>query len=89
MEPTKYDNKKVRFELIPPKAFEEIAKVLTYGANKYAPDNWYGLDKSRLIGALHRHLNAYQQGEFLDTEMELSHLAAAAANATCKGGYRA
>lgn len=37
---------------------EEVAKVLTFGARKYAPDNWRKLDnlRARYIGAALRHI---------------------------------
>ncbi|NLA84833.1 MAG: hypothetical protein GX854_09995 [Clostridiales bacterium] len=36
----KYDSEKLRYDLFPVEALEEITKVLTYGAAKYSPDNW-------------------------------------------------
>ena len=40
----KFDGDKLRFDLIPAVAEEEIAKILTFGAKKYGPDNWQKLD---------------------------------------------
>jgi hypothetical protein len=78
----KADGEKVRMELLPFSALEEIAEVLTYGAKKYAPDNWKKVRdaKPRYTGALLRHLASWQKGEKLDLESGLSHLAHMGAN---------
>lgn len=78
----KYDQGKLRFELIPPVAIEEIAKVQTFGANKYGANSWQNLENAeeRYLGALYRHLNAHQQGETFDLESGLSHLSHALTN---------
>lgn len=73
---TKFDQDKPRMELLPSVALEEIAKVLTFGAKKYADHNWKkGISFSRLLGAAFRHLTAYIRGEDKDPESGLSHLA--------------
>ena len=47
--------------MVPTLAVEEIAKVMTYGANKYGAHNWLnGIVYSRLTDALHRHLSAWE-----------------------------
>ena len=76
MKGLKNDSEKLRYELIPPKAIRELAKVLTYGAKKYAPNNWKKVRpfKSRYTGALLRHIELWRNGEKLDSESELSHL---------------
>lgn len=73
----KYDQGKVQWDLFPPEALEEIGKVLTYGAKKYAPDNWRHVEgwKRRYFAALMRHMWAYWKGEKTDEETGLSHLA--------------
>jgi hypothetical protein len=77
----KFDQDKVRMELLPPFAQEEIAKVLTYGARKYDPYNWAkGMPWTRVYGAAIRHLNAFARGEDKDPETGLSHVAHAACN---------
>lgn len=76
----KYDGDKPRMDLLDPHAIEQLAKVLTFGATKYAAHNWrQGLHKSRLIAAGLRHLFAYLRGEDTDPETGLSH----AAHAMC------
>lgn len=72
----KYDNEKPMMNLLPPKAEMEMARVLTFGAKKYAPDNWRKVDdlERRYLAAAMRHINAHRQGEKLDSESGLSHL---------------
>lgn len=78
----KYDSGKSRMELISPIAMEELGKVLAYGAKKYEDHNWRkGIQWSRIIGALLRHLFAYMRGERIDPESGCSHLAHVLCNA--------
>jgi len=92
MTATKHDQDKPRMDLLPPEALIAVAEVLTYGANKYAAHNWRnGLNHSRMVAALLRHLMAYQTGEDADPESGLPHLAHMACNAlmlltSAKGG---
>jgi len=73
---TKHDQEKPRTDLLPSAPLIEIAKVFTFGAKKYDAHNWRGgLQQSRLIGAALRHLLAYNDGEDLDPETGLPHLA--------------
>jgi len=75
-EGNKYDQNKVRFELLPQASLQEIAKVLTFGAQKYESWNWSkGIAYSRLLGATFRHLGAWAVGQDKDKETGLSHLA--------------
>ena len=56
-------------------ALAEIAAVLHFGAKKYAPSKWReGMNWSRLIDALLRHVTAFANGESTDPETGLSHL---------------
>lgn len=71
----KFDDGKVRMELIPPSTYESIGAVLTFGAKKYADRNWEkGIKWSRCYGAAMRHLAAWWGGENLDPETKFSHL---------------
>jgi len=76
----KFDTDKLRFELIPPRVEESLAKVLTYGAKKYKPENWRKGSIERYEAALLRHINAYRQGEACDKESGLLHLEHALCN---------
>lgn len=72
----KFDQDKVRMELLPMEAVKEVAKVLTFGASKYEDNNWRkGITYSRLYGAMLRHLTAFVEGEDLDPESQVSHIA--------------
>jgi len=75
---SKFDQGKVRFSLLPARAKEAVAKVFSYGAEKYAVGNWHqgnGFDWSRLQDASERHANAFALGEDNDPESGLPHLA--------------
>jgi len=63
--------------LIPPSAMEQTALVHKLGAEKYGPFNWRdtGVCASTYINAILRHLNAWRDGENLDPESGISHLA--------------
>lgn len=77
----KHDSNKPRYELIPFEALHEIAKVFTFGANKYGDFNYRkGLTYNRLLGASLRHISKYIQGIDLDNESNLNHLAHAISN---------
>ena len=79
---TKHDlGKKIRPELLPFKAAEKVMEVFTFGAEKYGDFNWRkGLEFSRLWGAAQRHQMAFWQGQDLDEESGLPHIAHAIAN---------
>lgn len=78
----KDDKEKPRFDLISPIALEELAKVLTFGAKKYASWNWSkGLPYTRILAATLRHIFAYLRGETIDPETGYSHMAAVMCNA--------
>ncbi len=55
----------------------EVSRVLTIGAEKYDEENWRKLDnlQNRYTGAALRHLFAHMDGEALDPETNLSHIA--------------
>lgn len=76
----KFDADKPRMDLLDGYAIGELAKVLTFGAKKYAPHNWRkGITISRLVAALSRHVFAIISGEDKDPETGLDH----AAHAMC------
>lgn len=75
-EAVKFDAGKPPLGLISRTALEEEAKVLAFGAQKYGTHNWRGgMDFSRLMDAALRHVYAFADGEDLDKETGLSHLA--------------
>lgn len=76
------DTGKVRLDLISPIATIGTAQVLTYGASKYPLHNWRkGLQWSRCIGSLMRHLFKFMAGEDFDQETGLPHIDHVASNA--------
>lgn len=77
----KFDSEKLRWDLLPFDVIEVIVDVYTYGAEKYAPDNWKKVDKERYFAALCRHLVAARKGDAIDDESKRLHLAHAAWNA--------
>ncbi len=66
-----------------PYALEELSRALQMGSEKYGVGNWLKVEdgNNRYLSALVRHLTAYHQGELLDKESGLSHLAHVAVNA--------
>ena len=71
----KFDNGKVRYDLIPPEPINELGRLYTVGAQKYDEWNWAkGIRYSRLYAALNRHLYAWWTGEEIDEEMSVNHL---------------
>lgn len=72
----KADAGKRRFDLIPFEALDVLADVLTFGAGKYAPNNWQLVPdgRARYYAALMRHLQAWRGGEAVDPESGLPHL---------------
>ena len=64
----------------------EVAKVGTYGANKYTDNGWREVPNGieRYTDALHRHLNAEAQGEGCDCDTGLLHAAHTAWNALAR-----
>lgn len=80
----RYNSGKPRMELIEAGFMEEVAKILTFGAEKYEIDNWKKFDNQKrfqTIGSLMRHLEAYRKGEKTDPESNCSHLCHIVANA--------
>jgi hypothetical protein len=77
----KFDDDKPDYSLIPPNALDDVVKVLTIGAQKYARHNWKKLDNidDRYFAAAQRHMWALMKDEELDPETGVHH----AAHAIC------
>jgi hypothetical protein len=77
---TKHDAEKPRWDLLPFAAVSAVVDVLTFGAKKYAPDNWRTVPEARrrYTAAALRHTVAWWRGERVDAESGLPHLAHAA-----------
>jgi len=73
----KFDGNKLQYGLVPPNALQATVEILTFGAEKYEPDNWKKVPdaKRRYFDAAQRHLWAWKSGEQNDQETGKNHLA--------------
>jgi hypothetical protein len=73
---------KTPLHLLPPVAMREIARAHAHGAEKYEPYNWRRSQVQALtyVAAIMRHLDAWRDGQDLDPESGLPHLAHIGAN---------
>lgn len=79
---------KLRYDLLPADGLEDLVKVYTKGAEKYAPRNWeLGMDWSKCYASLMRHVQEWAKGNDLDEETGLPHMAHAAWNAIALNVY--
>jgi hypothetical protein len=82
----KNDEGKLRYDLLPWDAIEEVVKVLDYGIKKYPNpnENWRKNstkeDIKRFEAAMLRHYSAMKQGKMLDDESGLPHISHVATN---------
>ena len=78
----KFDGNKPRYSLLPKGAVNSVIEVLEFGAKKYSADNWREVDnaKERYYNAAMRHIDLWWNGEKLDSETNVHHLAHAATN---------
>lgn len=77
----KADGNKIMMELFPMSVMEKVSAVLTFGAQKYEPNNWKKVDPERYKGAMLRHLAAIERGETVDPDSGLPHIDHVACNA--------
>lgn len=80
----RYNNGKIRYDLVPTYSQKQYAKVLTMGAEKYGDRNWEkGLPWMKgCVASLERHLEAFKSGEDYDEESKLLHMAHVMTNAS-------
>lgn len=78
----KFDSGKAEYGLIPARALDELAVVLTLGAQKYERGNWQFVNDGarRYFDAMERHIWAWKRGERIDPESGRHHLGHAMAN---------
>ena len=64
----KFDGGKLRYDLVPVLAFEEMTKVLTAGSLKYDDNNWRQVPEGRrrYLAAALRHIQDYRKGDMYD-----------------------
>lgn len=84
----RFDNGKLRYDLLPVDALERCAQVFTFGAKKYGDRNWErGMKWSRVLGSLERHLQEIKKGNDFDKESGLLHIDHVTANALFLSQY--
>lgn len=78
----KYDGGKLRYDLIPVLALEDMVKGLTFGTIKYDDNNWVKVPngRKRYLAAALRHIQEYRKGNLWDEEQDIHHLSAAMNN---------
>lgn len=78
----RYNQGKLRYDLVHPFAHEQMVRVLTKGAEKYSERNWEGgMAWSKILASTERHLAAIKAGEDYDPETGELHAAHLACNA--------
>jgi hypothetical protein len=78
----RYDKDKPRFDLLPAYPMFQLARLFSVGAEKYDVRNWEkGMEWSKVLSPLLRHVFKYMGGEDNDPETELSHMTHVAWNA--------
>lgn len=84
----RFNDNKLRYDLMEPYAIQELARVFTFGANKYAANNWLkGMDWTKCLASLKRHIAAWELGQDYDEETKCFHMAHAAWNALALVSY--
>jgi hypothetical protein len=78
--PLKHAEGKPMLHLIPAAPIHILARIYEWGINnKYRRNSWkeFSLEKAQddLIPAAMRHIDAYREGEYLDPQTKLPHLA--------------
>jgi len=75
-EAIKFDQGKPDLSHVSLELMEQVARVREFGARKYSRGNWLkGFKYNRSIAAALRHIMAFKEGEDLDPESGLSHIA--------------
>ncbi len=84
----RFNEGKLRYDLLHPVAEKGLVEVLTMGANKYAERNWeLGMKWSKIISSLKRHIAKIEAGEDYDPESGLLHADHVQANAHFLSAY--
>jgi hypothetical protein len=77
----RFNKGKLRYDLVHPKAHEDMVDVLTMGAEKYFDRNWEnGLSWTSVLASMKRHIAAIERGEDYDPESGRLHIAHVACN---------
>lgn len=84
----RFNTGKLRYDLVPTYAQEQYVRVLTYGANKYAPNNWKrGMKWTSVLASMKRHIAAFEAGEDFDPETGELHMGHIMCNAAFLAEY--
>jgi len=84
----RYNEGKLRYDLVQPDAYKDLVKVLTIGASKYVDRNWEkGMKWTTVIASLKRHIAAIEAGEDYDPESGVLHAAHVQCNAHFLNAY--
>lgn len=79
----RFNEGKLRYDLLPTYATEQQARIMTKGSFKYAPRNWEkGMPWTSVVASLKRHLAAWEKGEDYDPESGELHMAHVLVNAS-------
>lgn len=73
----KYDQGKLRWDLLPLNLIEKVVEIYTFGAEKYGPNTWQNLEDGykRYKAAMFRHLMEFEKGNVIDDDSGKEHLA--------------
>lgn len=70
----RFNEGKLEWSLVDYEAISPLVETLTFGAKKYARDNWKkGLDKEKILDSMMRHMVAIMDGEEYDAESGVLH----------------
>jgi hypothetical protein len=70
----RFNQGKLKWSLVDFDSFEEMVRVLEFGAKKYSSHNWKkGLKVTEVLESMQRHINAILRGEDIDPESGLHH----------------
>lgn len=77
----KNQSEKNKYSIIPTIMWEALSKVLSFGANKYSPENYKNEPVEGYVDSMFRHFIAWRNGEYYDPESGLPHVYHMFANA--------
>lgn len=79
---TRNNEGKPKWSLVHYNSLVPMIRVLEWGAKEYGVGNWQkGLDKKEILESMQRHLASLMDGEELDEQTGLSHMAHIQCNA--------
>ena len=71
----RFNEGKLKWSLVPQSSLIPMVQVLEFGAKKYGAYNWVkGLSIRETCESLKRHLDAFMEGEDIDSDSGLSHI---------------